>query len=326
MGSNLTNVDAFDHDSLTAELNATHDLDRDAIWFNMFNSPAFSREFETRDGIQDRELLTNVDLDFEVVPQVDYTAWDPQSDVIKAIPRWLQTHEMKVDFEFVPMKMARTYWGKLYKAAGDQFQLGPYEWLIARTGEVIRKKLMLDALYKGVRDDLGTTTTDSMDGRNKIIADEITAGNLTPVVTGVLTYANTFDSIEAMCVAHDATIGWGDVDAILPVSEQIFNWYWTKRREKFPHLVDAFRAAGIKDMIQIEGFPVVLVKSRGLKGSQRLCITQKQNGNIGGDSKDKQNKMQFQRDKRVVNGFVDFKMGFNFAYLFDGAVTVNDQV
>lgn len=325
MSSNLTNADVFDHDSLTTDLNAQHETDRDAIWFNMFNSKSWDRTFTTRDGIRDKELLQNIDLDFEVLPQIDYTAWDPQADVITAVPRWLQTHEMKVDFEFIPMKMARTYYGKMMNAKGDQFQMGPYQWLIARTGQVIRKKMLLNALYKGVRNDAGTTTVAAMDGRNKLIADEITAGNLTPVVTGALTAANTFDSIEAMCVVHDATIGWGEVDAILPVNPTIFNWYWTKRREKFPYSVDAFKAAGIQDMIQIEGFPVVLVKEYGLVGSQRLCITQKKNLLIGADSTDKHNKMEFQREKRKVNGLIDFKTGFNFAYLYDGSVTVNDQ-
>lgn len=325
MGSILTNADVFDHASLTADLNAQHELDRDAIWFNMFGSDSWDRAFTMRDGILDKELLLNIDLDFEVKPQVDYTAWNPQASVISAEPRWLQTEEMKVDFEFIPMKMARTYLGKYYKASGDQFQMGPYEWLIAEMSRVIKKKLLLNAFYKGVRNAVGTTTADTMNGVNKNIADAIVAGDLTPVATGVLTYANTFDSIEAMCAAHDLSAEWGEEPAILPVSPTIFGWYWRKRREKFPHLVDAFASEASQRVVKVEGFDVVLIKEYGLTGSQRLCITQLKNRLLGADSMAKTNTMEFQREKRKVNGLVDFKLGYNFAYLYDGSVTVNDQ-
>ncbi len=325
MSSNLINDDAFDAATMTAALNGQHTTDRNQIWMNMFRSPDWSTSFTLIDGIQDRELLWNFDLDFEVQPQVDYTAWDPQIDVIETTPRYLQTQEMKIDMEFIPMKMYRTYWGKMTDPKGDQFQMGPYTWMIAHITEYVQKIMRLRALYKGVYNAGGSTTVDTMDGRNQLIADEIVAGNLIPVVTGAITSGNCVDTIEAMCLAHDTEVSWADENTILPVSPTVFNWYWMGRRDKYPASIIAFDPhSKIKEMV-VEGFNVTLQKEYGLTGSQRLAIYQKSMAIIGADSFSKTNNMDFQVEKRVINGLLDWKQGFNYAHLFDGAITVNDQ-
>jgi len=324
MSSNLLNNDAFDHDSLTVELNAQHDLDREAIFMNMFNTDDAARAFTFRDGIMDRELLKNIDIDLEVMPQIDYRAWDPQNNVLKVVPRYLQVEEMKVDLEFEGQKMQRTYMAKYSSPGADQFDLGPYEWLLSHISDAIAEKLLLQAYYLGVRDNTGVTTTDTMDGRNKLIADALTAGDLIAVATGAISYATVVDDIETLCIAHDSSAKWGKKPSICPVSPQIFTWYWQKRREKYPYIVTVVGELQAIDQLPVEGFNVTLIKEYGLTGSQRLCITQKSNIIIGADSSDKRNKMEFQRSKRIVNGLMDFRIGEQFAYLFTGSCTVND--
>jgi len=84
----------------------------------------------------------------------------------------------------------------------------------------------------------------SFDGPAKIIADEITAANITPVVTGALTDANALDKVELiykdMTVAHRAKGG------IVRMSPDVYQKYLDHEKDVFPQVLNQTMGDGKK--------------------------------------------------------------------------------
>lgn len=324
--SRLATADAIDVSSLSAELADYHTSNKHEIFMNMFHSDKWQDRFRVIDDVKDKMPLFNMDIDLELRPQADYTAFAAQNDVFKIENRWLQTEEIKLDLQIVPRELARSYFAYAYKQGTDNFDMGIAEFFFIYLQEKIQEKMHLDAFYKGVRNNAGTTTVDTMDGALKKVADEITATTLTPVATGIVTAANIVDSVEAVCDASEAFAPWASVEKELVLSPTMFNWYWQKRRDLYPNLIQTY-GGNIKyiDRLPVEGYNVEIVKEHGLIGSQRMICTPRNNKVLGTDALSDLNNIIFQEFNRTLKVMLDFKFGFNFAYTYGGSLIVNDQ-
>lgn len=324
--SRINTTDAIDVSALASELADYHTSNKADIYMNMFMSDKWQERFRVVDDVKDKMPLFNMDIDLEVVPMTDYTAFNAQNDVFKVENRWLQTEEMKVDLLIVPRELARSYFAYAYKKGTDNFDMPIAEYFFIYLEEKIQEVLHLKAFYKGVRNNAGSTTTDAMDGMLKKVADAITATTLTPVATGVVTSSNIVDSIEAVADASENFAPWAHAEKQITVSPTLFNWYWKKRRADYGNIVNSY-GGEIRsiDKLPIEGYNATLIKEHGLIGSQRIVSTPKENKVLGFDALSDFNNMDFQKFNRTLKVMVDLKAGFNFAYTYGGSLIVNDQ-
>lgn len=120
-----------------------------------------------------------------------YRSQDDLTDGSKFTDRTLTAYQSKWDFDFDPEEFRNTYLASssdapYYQQALDQVATQYLDYLLRQT------------VYAGIRNASGTTPADICNGWGKIIADEITATNLTPIATGAITDANGVDKFETL--------------------------------------------------------------------------------------------------------------------------------
>ena len=149
------------------------------------------------DGIQ---MRTNVNapqaltkLSSTGAPQPYRSQDDFAGNGAKYTDRTLTAYQSKWDFEFDNEDFRNTYLASkalqeksLYAAALD-FLSNKY-----------KEHLKSKAFYSGVRNAIGVAPVDVANGWGTIIAAEILAGALVPIVTGVLTAADAVTKVEAL--------------------------------------------------------------------------------------------------------------------------------
>lgn len=155
----------------------------------------YATRINTKDDIY--KMATD---EWEDVLQPFRIQFEPKAGV-KFIPNAIILNHIKVDAQFSPMGVYHSWMAFL---AGDQNKIE--NWPITRYFvEVYLKKKIdnnreLKAVYKGVRDDNGTTPESCMDGiKRKLIEGANNADNPINVIHGVdpFTEENIFDEIEA---------------------------------------------------------------------------------------------------------------------------------
>lgn len=295
------------------------------FWEEIFYNPMLAERFRPIGGVTDEKPVLHTEIDFEVVPGQDKTDFSPQADAINFGAQILKTREAKVDLLLYPAELHRTWLGKYKQRGSDPFDM-PFEaFIMDAIAKKAQEKIYLNAAYAGVYNAAGTTTAAVADGFLKKTADLVTATDIAPVATGIVTYANVVTSVEAVCDAIDVKyrtqMNWE-----LKVSDTIFNWYWKKRRELYPNLIQSYSGnIGLINSLPIEGYNVTLVRDIGLGSSQRMIATPHDNmGWLFDDESDVSN-FETQRFNRGLKIMLDMKVGFGYIRAMDGYLVVNDQ-
>jgi hypothetical protein len=193
----------------------------------------------------------------------------------------------------------------------------------------------LKALFKGVYNGGGTNVADIMDGLLTVVAAEITANNLTPVATGVITGANVKASIKAVYNNLDEQYK-AQPDVQILVSPNIFDLYV----ENVPSLVQQQQSyggqpgylgnkKGLND-IALLGTNATILREPGMAGSQRIICTLPSNIYLGVDETNEYSKVKTVEYFRENYLLLDGKAGVQFAQVEPGAkdikcLAVNDQ-
>jgi hypothetical protein len=316
---------SLDVTALNAALDAYYRDNEEVFWDEIYYNPMLSERFRPIGGVTDEKPIVYHEIDFEVLPGHDKADFSPQSDAVKFGAQLLKTREAKVDLLLYPAELHRTWLGKYKRRGSDPFDL-PFEadimnGIAAKAAE----KIYMNAAFGGVYNAAGTTTSAIADGYLKLTANLITANTITPVATGAVTASNVITAVEAMCDAIDVKYRtqqrWE-----LKVSDTIFNWYWKKRRELYPNLIQAYAGnVGLVNSLPIEGYNVTLVREIGLGSSQRMIATPHDNmGWLFDDESDISN-FEVQRFNRGLKIMLDMKVGFGFIRALDGYLVTNDQ-
>jgi hypothetical protein len=193
----------------------------------------------------------------------------------------------------------------------------------------------LKALYKGVYNAAGTGVADIMDGYLTVIANEIVAGNLTPVATGVITPANVNEKMLAVYDGLSEQYKASDSLQML-IAPAIYDMYVRNN----PSLVQiqvarasaagyAGQAAGVDD-IHLLGTNVLLKREPGMVGSQRIICTQPENMYLGVDTTQEYTSIKTYEYFREDYLLLDGKAGVQFAQVEPSTkdivcLSVNDQ-
>jgi hypothetical protein len=310
---------SIDISALATALGAYHREHRDELVAEILLDEDFTQDLEVMDDVTDELPLPSLALT-DLIKPANATTFSPTANALAFGARTLKVRGIKVDLQLIPQVMEKTWLGKMKKST-DPWDL-PFEAFIMQyINSKIKENLRLQAIYKGVYNAAGTTPVTTMDGFLKLIADEITATTIAPIVTGAITSTNVVDKLE---LTYD---GLGDaykgVPTIMKVNSQIFDWYNRKYRTDFGSNQDY---KGMQRMRRpLDGTLCELVREPGLGTSQRVITSVKENFVYGVDSANGYS-LDVQKFDRTLKVLIDFKAGVNFKEINARALAVNDQV
>lgn len=302
---------------------------KDILISELVSDPRLEERFEVMDDIKDEMPLPSMTLLDDFVKPGDPLNFTPTADAITYGARILKVRDCKVDLEIIPAQYEKTYLGK-YKKQGSNLTDIPFEqYLFQQVILKARRAMHLLAIYKGVYNAAGVTTASTMTGYLKLIADEITALKISPIVTGAITDANV---IAKLLLVYD---GLGDEykeeGVQMKVNSTIFDWVYRKFNPitntslvATSNLADA--EAQRVNYLTLPGANAILVRESGLGASQRVIATPKQNMVFGCDSLSDSANIETQRFDRKIKVMIDWKAGVNFKEIHSKALAVNDQV
>jgi hypothetical protein len=157
----------------------------------------------------------------------------------------------------------------------------------------------------------------STDGILTIVADEITATNLTPITTGVVTQSDALDKFETF--NDSMPVKYRDMAGVILCSATLARYYQRDYRANF----GSFNALDSKDNLKLDATKKVIVGLECFEGSQRMLFTPQNNLLCMYDKIDVPSSFEFQVENRTVKILGDFKRGYGFGNLSE--VFVNDQ-
>lgn len=300
----------------------------DVLISELVSDPKLAEKFAIYDDIKDEYPLPRLVLSDELVKPGNDKSFDPVEDAIDFDARILKVRDCKIDLQIFPADFEKSYLGK-YKKPGSRGIDIPFEQFIFQ--QIIlkaRRAMYMKAIYKGVYNASGTTTATTLDGFLKLIANEVTADNITPVVTGAITNTNCVDKCLML---YDVLSDEVKEEGVLQrVNSQIFDWVYRKINPVTNTALvgtDSLATTKMKrvNYFDLPGGNITLVRESGLGASQKIITTTKDNLAIGVDSMDDDSNIEIQRDKRALNLLIDFKMGTQIADISPECLSVNDQ-
>lgn len=322
-------MSSLDLTKLAAKLGDFCRENNDVLISELVLDPKLEERFTVYDDIKDEYPLPSLLIADDIVKPGNDRDFSPTENAIGFDARILKVRDCKIDLQIFPADFEKSYLGK-YKKQGSRGQDIPFEQYVFQ--QIIlkaRKAMYLKAIYKGVYNASGTTTATTMNGYLKIIVDEITANNITPVVTGAITQPNCVDKLLLCYDGLSEDVKENGVQQ--KVNSQIFDWVY----RKFNPITNAAlvatdnlakASAARVNYLALPGANCTLVRETGLGTSQRVITTPKENMAYGIDSIGDASNIEVQRDKRALNLLIDFKAGVEFASISPKVLTVNDQV
>jgi len=277
----------------------------------------FEKRFEVMEGVEDELPLPRLEVGDLVQPGRTGT-WNPTNNALGFKARIAKARSMKVDLVLTPSDLYKTWLGALRKPGTKVTDLPFEKFIFDHIISKARENVYLNAIYKGTYDAAGGTPGATMDGWLKLIADEITANNLSPIATGAITATNVEDKLLAVYDGlHEAV---KNTPTQMKVNAQIFDWYIRNQRKVY---------GGAGDYTGVEttlfGANCELIREPGLGTSQRVICTPKANMVYVLDSLRSSNNITTEVEKRDINLMMDFNGGVQFKEVNDKVLAVNDQ-
>jgi hypothetical protein len=258
---------------------AAPDLSALSTGFFELGGPVFGKkvlEWNLRnDGIQ---IRTNVKAPQKLVKMSatgnvrPYAEADHFGTGVAFTNRTLTVRQTKKDYPFNPEEFRNTLLASLNPNTMDFVPEA-----VNQVSKEYLNDLMANALYLGVYNGAGTAAADTVTGWGTIIAAEITATNITPVVTGAITNANAVSKVDL--VAKSAPLVMRQLGMVVYCSYSTFDKYAEDYRSKYgfqyvPSLTGGYRI----DNVNAELKPVAWMGT-----SNRLIATIPQNLVFGTD-------------------------------------------
>lgn len=230
-----------------------------------------SRGIQVRTNVKVPQAMTK--LSAKGTPKPYATGDETAGNGVKFTDRLLTAYQSKWDFDFDPEDFRNTY---LAKADGAPF----VEAANNQVADEYLGYLMTSTLYFGVRNAAGTTPADICNGFGKLIADEITATTLVPVVTGAITSANAVDKVELVAEGVPAWMRQdGATPFIVHCSYNVFDKY-----KKHYRVLNGFAFKPDETgKYKIDGVNAYLMPQTFMGASQRLIATLDGNLVVGTD-------------------------------------------
>jgi hypothetical protein len=314
--------------NIVAALGAFFRANKNILITDLYLDLGIDDRWTVQDGVSDQLPLPKITMQ-NIVQPGNNTAFNPTANAIGVEARILQTRNWKVDLLINPAALIKTWLG-FTKAPGTRQAKIPLEqYIMQEIVKQIKKELRLMSIYKGVYNGAGTTATDICNGLLKLIADEVVAGSLTPIVTGAITSTNVVDKILLVYDGMDEAWKGSDSGQIL-VNSQVFDWYVRRLNPLTNSSLVATNAGGViqrvrLNEVQLEGTNFMLKREPGFGTSQRIVSTVKENMHLGMDTESDYNNFDFQKADRQIKVLVDGTLGVQIGQADNKAIRINDQ-
>lgn len=318
---------SIDLTALNASLGAYCRQNKQELYAEVLLSQDFAKRFNVMAGIKDQVPLPRLFMS-DVSKPLDFTTFSPTTNALNFDARILQVRPVKVDVRIYPQEFHNTWLGQ-YAAPGAGPKLILEAFLMQEIAKKARQENHLQALYKGVYNASGTTPLDNYDGFLKIIADEVTATNISAgnnnlVTTGALNAGNIIANVEA--VFDKLGDQYKTVPSQMLLSPTLYMLYQRAYRLAFGQNQNYGGTNGVlDDGLYIDGTMCQITPEPGLTGSSRIICTVKENMcygvDLGGDLNDPRTEV----DHRAIDVMMDFKVGVQFRQIKNGILVVNEQ-
>lgn len=317
----ITTAAAIDYTDLASSLGAYYRQNDDGIMSQLMLGLDVQDRITIFDGVKDEMPLVHSVTGDLVKPGGDPTSFSATSNAFDLQPRTLKVRPWKIDLTFYPQLMERQWFGYLKANGSDPTELPFAEFFFNEITKKANENIRVSALFEGAYNGSGTTPADIFDGFNHIIADEITATNITPVTTGVVSASTIIDDVEEVYDnLHEAAKG---VAGQILVSPTLFSWY--VRLYRSTHGANANYNGMAMNEVVLDGTQYVLKSEPGLAGSQRIIATTVENLVYGVDTAGEENAIRVEQNRRAIDVMVDAKAGAQLRDISTRALSVNDQ-
>lgn len=286
----------------------------------MFHSSPTPGAVTNHSGVKGKLVLT------ELVLGTLVRRWSSDFNAVAGtvdfVPRELDVKKAKTELSFVPQNYETAYLGYMRRTGQNPDDL-PFEaFTFAKVIQKIAQEIEI-ALWQAVESGspaAGDPLTDVFDGYLHIIADEITATNLTPVAVsgGVWTTANIISTLESMYSNLDAAYKENEVHVFC--SYEIMELYNRAYRDNHGNYAQRDHDGRMK----LDFGPAYFRPTPGMTGSDRVLITPAANLHYGYDAPGEEAIFNFDQDKRNMDFWADFTIGVNFGIVNDNIMQVCD--
>lgn len=246
------------------------------------------------------------------------TNFNPLAGKIQIVPRTLTTKLVKMDLTIYPQNFSKSYLGQ-YRRKGAAPDELPFEGYIL---DKMTKKANSEFEYTGWSGEAiatppdGTLLQSMVDGYQHIIADEVTASNITPVVTGAITNANAIEK------ARDVYNSLGPAYKMQEIYCFVSPDHMEKLQINYTDTIGKYTETGA-GTFKFDLGNVKFVASAGITGDFML-MTPRWNLHYG-YALEGSNLFRFEKEKRGINMMSDLWLGFQFAIVSDNIIAINNQ-
>lgn len=298
----------------------------------MFN-PSFENKVTVLTGVIDEIPLPNMVFADPSAPMADAENITYKTGIITADADILKVKDCIIATKINPWKLWPTYMGQMAKEAYKAKQLGkdffamPFEdFVLQKLKEKASEQFYLKALFLGVRNNAGTSSSDLFDGFNKKITDRIAATRLTPETTGVINSSNVVASLKAVARAQSEA-NQGQTTNI-HVNSNIFDMYADKLSILTnPAMVATDVAAQIAqprlNAIPVAGTNAILQREPGMGTSQRIICTTPDHLFLGFNADPNTMTFEVQKVDLTLKLIMVYKAGVELG--LDSEISVNEQ-
>jgi len=298
-----------------------------AAYPGKFEQKLFSTLYNGLDVANDCTLVTGVKNDLNLTKLTvgngikPYTPTFAVSDDDLAYSgRALSVKLAKRELLIEPLKYRSTWMSEVMRPGvnPDDIPFAPYVWeqVMMKIAQEVNDSVAYSGTYNGA----GTAAADVATGFGTLIAAEITATNLTPVVTGAITNVNAVSKFEIMMKAQSSA--YRKKGFRIYCSYDTFDKYNEDYREKYKKYVQMNENGYYS--IDNTANKVEIVPATWMNSSQRLIATPKENLLVGTDEvADWTNRITTAPDIWTLKAGIAFAIGFQIRDL--AAIKVNDQ-
>jgi hypothetical protein len=281
------------------------------------------------EGIKGEHILTRLQIKDNLAKR-----WSKAFSGVEAAepkPVTLKTVLNKVDLSIVPQEYESSYIG-IMRQKGQNPRDWPFEAYIL--GQIMNKlnEEFEYAIWQGEEAAVAASTDylrETFDGYLTLIADAITATDLTPVVTGAINSTNAVDQFQAMWAALPEA--YKETGADFFCSYAVYDAYRIHYKNKYsanpvetPIVNNAnYTAMGLQ--YELGGGNSKIIPIAGMSGSGRVVLTPQQNLTYGMDDPADVGSFNVEQEDRQLKFWLDFRMGAQIMINSDDAMVVNDQ-
>lgn len=269
------------------------------------------------------QLIKEFDTVTDVVKRWsnDFTAG---ADVFNRRPVEVWSYFHKAELIFKPKTQTGTYKGTRDKVKMKGHEYPYAAWAMAKATKKVRTQMEFQQIFKGVQNAGGDNAVDMFNGLLQIIINDQAEATpkLTPFATGALTQATIIDQLEGMDDSMDEE--YRDEGAIMMVAPATFRMYRRAYRDKagyHPDNPDTDKMQSIK----LDGSGTTLISCPGMRGSERVILTHRENLYYSYDTADDYSNWEFELDKRNICAWADYWFGAGFYVLDEKLVYINDR-